>query len=283
MRDYYSAHTLNPPSALEAELIALGLYDYEYKEKTLGSGVITSFIRIKIPIDDSRLPDILGLKQKYQLLGTYYTEFDDDDYADATWLEAEIVSWIGYPKPENSWQEVTYDLTHPDYCRKCGAGFVQINQFRFAKRNERGKTIHFCQPGWVYDALFVRSRVKDELTTQGIKSIDFLPAIEAGSKKSFEDVIQILFGHVMGPALLNTEDFPSEVCTQCQRRKWVPMKRVNRFNRTSFSDQLDMVLTHEWFGSGALAYRKILVSRRFAELLQERRWRGLRLRPIVLE
>lgn len=279
MRDYYYSQILNPDLELEAELLALGLHDYEYKDL----GPLGPIIRLKLPADDFRLPVLLELVQTYSSLDAYYTEFSHDDYADAIWLEADIISWIGYPRPLDSWNEVTYDLDHPDYCSKCRTGFVQNNPFRFPKSHKRGKTISFCNPGWVPDALFVRAAVKRELIAQSIKGIDYLQAIEAGSKKPFEDVIQAIVGHVLEPALLNFEDFPCETCAQCGRRKWLPWRRVNRFKRAAFDDQLDMVLTHEWFGTGGLAFRKILVSRRFAELVQEQRWRGLRLKPIILE
>lgn len=286
MRDYYGIQTINPPPDLEAELISLGLYDYQYQEKGQAFPGKTSplaTLRLNLPVDDPRLPAVLELQQQYRLLGAYFTEFSDDDYAGAAWLEVEITSWIGYPKPENRWKEVTYDLAHSDYCLACGAGFVQANPFRFARTHERGKTVSFCRPGWVYDALFIRAAVQKDLLAEGIQGIHYLPAIEAGSKRAFEDVIQVVFDYVLEPALLNVEDFPFSLCEACGRRKWQPMHRVNRFRRAQFDDRLDMVMTREWFGAGALAFRKILVSRRFAELLQERRWRGLKLRPIILD
>lgn len=283
MRDYFTIQFLNPGLELEAELLARGLSEYEYKDPPSSGGL--SVLRLKLPVDDPHLPVLLDLVEELNIKhwSAYITEFSDDDYADATWLEAEIISWIGYPKPENRWQEVTYDLNHYDFCPRCGAGFTQINPFRFPKSHERGKTIHFCHPGWVPDALFVRERVKRELIAQGIQGVSYRAAIEAGSKKPFEDVIQIMVNHILEEALLNPLDFPSEVCSQCNRQKWLSIPRVNRFKRAAFDDRLDMVLTYEWFGTGALAFRKILVSRRFAELVQEQRWRGLRLRPVILE
>lgn len=281
MRDYFTIQFLDPGLELEAELIARGLSKYEYKDPPPSGGL--SVLWLKIPVDDPHLPVLLELGEQHKHWDAYITEFSDEDYADATWLEAEIVSWIGYPKPENNWREVTYDLNHSDFCPKCGVGFTQVHPFRFSKSHKRGKTIHFCRPGWVPDALFIREGMKKELIAHGIKGVRYLAAIEAGSKKPFEDVIQIMFNQVLEPALLNTTDFPSEACSQCNRQKWLSIPRVNRFKRTAFDDRLDMVLTYEWFGTGALAFRKILVSRRFAELVQEQRWRGLRLRPVILE
>lgn len=286
MRDYYAIQVLNPSPALKADLTALGFHAHEYKEKrveALSSTSLTSTLKFQISIDDQRLPDLIRLNEKYRCLSAYLTEFDENDFAQTTWLEAEITSWIGYPKPENSWQEVTYDLADHEYCRHCGLGRRQVNPFRLARSHPRGKTVSFCAPGWVHDALFITLQVRETLLATGTEGIRFMPAIEAGSKVPFADVIQLLVDQVLEPGLLNGDDFAPEICSYCQRKKYVPYRRVKRYRHDALPDQVDLIMTHEWFGSGGMAFRKILVSRRFAELYREQRWRGLRLSPVVLE
>lgn len=282
MRDYYDLRAFNPSPALEAEFIALGLYDYKYEEKeTTYSRSVT--LKLRIPATDSRLTAALALQEQHRFFGRYITEFDDDDYARAEWLEADIVSWLGYPKPESDWQSVTYDLAHSDYCPRCDVGISQVNPFRLAKSHRRGKTVSFCRPGWVPDALFVTASVRDTLLAEGLKGMKFLAAIEAGSKTPFDDVIQLLCERTLEPGLINGNDFQQEVCSRCGRHKFNLSERVKRFRRDVFDQKLDFAVTGEWFGSGGLACKMLIVSRQFAELYEECRWRGLRLRPIVLE
>jgi hypothetical protein len=42
----------------------------------------------------------------------------------------------------------------------------------------------------------------------------------------------------------------------------------------------DVFQSAEWFGSGACAFRLTLASRRFADLVRERGWKGLEFREV---
>ena len=54
-------------------------------------------------------------------------------------------------------------------------------------------------------------------------------------------------------------------------------------SRNSLARDVDLQLTHEWFGAGsAIAYREILGSNRLARLILDYGWRGVTLKPVQL-
>lgn len=45
---------------------------------------------------------------------------------------------------------------------------------------------------------------------------------------------------------------------------------------------VDFVRTDEWFGSGLIAFREILVSNRVARLILDKGWQGVRMKGVEL-
>ncbi|MDA0244109.1 MAG: hypothetical protein OT477_11890 [Chloroflexi bacterium] len=282
MEDFFSINTIRAPISLEPELIALGL-DYKSKHTRLElHGIISDYHQIstELSISDKRYPVLKELADKYNIKGGYYTKYSKQDYAQAEWLEVAPVSWLGYPKPESTWREVTYESNNPDFCQKCGIGIVQIAPFRFSASHRGGKTISFFHPGWVYDELFVRTNVREVLNKEAITGFDYLPVLQAGSKLPFDDILQIKVNTIM-PASLNPADFKPIQCSVCRRTKYVSSEQAKKARRKAFDGQPDMVKSFEWFGGGHSASKKIFVSQRFAGLIWKNKWRGIKLKPVV--
>jgi hypothetical protein len=55
-----------------------------------------------------------------------------------------------------------------------------------------------------------------------------------------------------------------------------------KFDRSAFEGSPDVVKIAEWFGSGGSAHRLVIVSKRFRQVVNEAKWRGLDLEPIEL-
>jgi hypothetical protein len=54
------------------------------------------------------------------------------------------------------------------------------------------------------------------------------------------------------------------------------------FEQDALVRGVDIMQTHEWFGSGHSAYREILVSSKFARLVLDQGWKGVALKVIEL-
>ena len=60
------------------------------------------------------------------------------------------------------------------------------------------------------------------------------------------------------------------------------MKGKMYIKRDALSTNLDFIKTHEWFGSGLIAFRETLISNRIAQLILDEGWKGVRLKVVEL-
>ena len=98
-----------------------------------------------------------------------------------------------------------------------------------------------------------------------------------------EKISQLFIPGVAGPALLQDDDLERKKCPLCNVIKYYPHKRgVMYLKRDSILPDVDIMNTYEWFGSGHSAYREIIVSNRFARLIIEKGWRGVRMKVVEL-
>jgi hypothetical protein len=58
------------------------------------------------------------------------------------------------------------------------------------------------------------------------------------------------------------------------------MRGVMYLKRDALLPGVDLMQTYEWFGSGHSAYREIIVSNRFARLILEQGWKGVRMKVV---
>ena len=88
---------------------------------------------------------------------------------------------------------------------------------------------------------------------------------------------------VTDPGLVRTEDLPMETCSSCGVTKYYPHKRgVMYLKRGGTVPDVDIMQTHEWFGSRLAAYREILISNKFARLIIDKGWKGVALKVVEL-
>lgn len=312
MKDFHSINTCNKPD-FKAELDSIG-FDYEY-ERVPGIGTSSGYrwVRFDIAEDNPNWPTIEKLLVKYQIRSHLVTRFSKRDFQMAEWFVARGTSWLGYPKPESNYTEITYDTGH--YCWRCGIGLIQDAPFHISSSQPKAKNSSFFSPGWVKDELFVRVEVEKVLREAGVTGIEYLAPLRADTKESFQSITQILVKTILphglivdglrpvtcranneeqtsltnmfkearsGEAAAETDKPKSDTRPYCGQVKYRHPLTVQRYNREVFEDQHDFVKSAEWFGSGAEAHRKILVSRRVYDIIQANKWRGLRFAPIQL-
>jgi hypothetical protein len=198
-------------------------------------------------------------------------------------------------------------------CLRCGIFERQKAPFRFKK--SIGTPAGFTQLTWVYDAFFAPPSVVAEIMKTGITGLSPGPAIFHPSGKECSDRVQLLIPTIIPcveVSLLPTvtcqrdneearavralfakqqtsprKSFSPELEEHFrkQREKLAAIPYCGRVKHhpptliALLPDHLkgspDLFQTEEWFGSGACAFRLTFASERFANLVRERRWKGL--------
>jgi hypothetical protein len=214
------------------------------------------------------------------------------------WYVAMATGHFGYPQPEDEYQHVTYDGSR---CERCAIGGNQVEPFRF-RSEPKAKHSQFLQLNWVFDELFVHPEVVEAFQAYGITGVEFGSVLHHRSGEPIASRMQLHIRTLLPPALLtaglrtvtcrpNNEEshvhifagekrYPPDY-PYCDRVKYHWHAELT-LRSEALSNMPDLVKTSEWFGSGGQAFRAILVSKRAADLINSRRWRGLRLTPVNL-
>jgi hypothetical protein len=210
---------------------------------------------------------------------------------------------FGYPQPEDTYLEGTYDLSAA--CLTCGIGKKLRNPFRFSSE-PKAKHSQFIGLNWVLDEVFVRDVVKVVFEDQGVTGVEFVRPLRHKTGEPLETIYHVRVGTVLPPAL-RTEKLRKEKCEMPHDLDMIKFLTANRsslvkgpfcsatkFNYpqrdeeeivmpiSAFMSAPDLVRMHEWFGSGGYAGRPILISQRVKEIIDRRKWRGLTFSPINL-
>ena len=251
--------------------------------------------------DDPRFVEIKSSVDKFKMLAQVGTIFDKEDFEKANWFHINAGEYQ-YPQPEEDfgYLQTTYNLDN--YCPTCGIGKIQNAPF-YLKQVPKQKNSQFWGLHWVFDVVFVRPETKEVLIREGITGISFLNPRLYKKDLVIEEVSQIMIQSSLPPGLMpynlkdvtckymNEEDVnlsekwqnPKEA-TFCSRHKFnFPMRGGLTFNEKIFDNAPDFVQSYEWFGSGASAIRPIIVSKRFKQVIENNKIRGLKFTPIFHE
>jgi hypothetical protein len=218
-----------------------------------------------------------------------------------SFFELICTSRSGYPQPEDvpAFRKIVY----ANQCPRCGIHDGQIAPFRF-KHSVPAMTPKFSQLNWVFDAFFVHREIATEITNAGITGASFGPAVHHRSGRKLEGLMQLLIPTTISCA--ETSLLPTVTCRPnneeymsmrakyggpeqperepdsrpyCGRVRYHPPTSL-ALRRQTLQDAPDLVQAAEWFGSGGLAYRLTLASEHFVALARERKWKGLKFRPL---
>jgi hypothetical protein len=249
---------------------------------------------LDITEDDPSWPAIAAILAAHgEVSAQYFKVFSKQEENDADWLVACAAGHHGYPQPEDDYFELTYDSTS---CPRCGIKGAQVNPFRF-RAEPKAKHSHFLQLNWIFDELFVRHDAQLGIEGAGIRGIEFVPVVIDKSGEPSRAVRQMKVSYAL-PSSLNVARLQSFKCEPenqvdplprgqslpyCNRVKYLLRTRAQfEFERSAFTRAPDMVKSHEWFGAGATAFRLIIVSQAFRQLMLANKWRGLHFEPIAL-
>lgn len=187
-------------------------------------------------------------------LGMVHAEFSKRELEAAPFLQ--VFAWLNdYPQPSDDcgYRKLTYDLAN--YCSTCGIGKTQIAPFRLKSEPKWGKR-RIMQLNWVFDEFFVHPEVWEQLFRP--VGINCIPVLEHNTGKPLQTVVQLQIDEVATSAL-SMADQPSEMCSICARKKFVPI--TGKFFPPFTSKQSgNLFKTQECFGSGASAWNATVAS-----------------------
>jgi hypothetical protein len=259
-----------------------------YKIKKLGKIGTREYLFIEFIVSEN--DELFRLSQslipKYKVSEQIRVHFDQQDFETSEWFYI-MAGEYQYPMGENvdlDYTEVTYDLSN--YCDKCGMGKTQNNPFRL-KRDFKQRTNQFLGLHYVFGTIFVRPPAKEILNKEGFIGIDYVHPLFVGSKEPIKTVYQMKVDTTLPPGLVQAWHNGGKgyaECPFCQSKKSLyPQRDAIRFNKSIFSNSPDIVQSHEHFGSGSSANRLTLVSKRFYNIVEKYKLKGLTFTPVVLE
>jgi hypothetical protein len=259
--------------AVDPILDAIGI---KYKKWPLPGGFYG--ITFDIAESDHRWEQVAELVKMKGASDIVQTVFSKKELLSAEWVRLIPVFEQGYPQPEETW--VTNPINYEEHCPQCGT-FRQTGSFRLKKEPNLGKK-DFMSLYWTY-ALFCTPRVLSELEAHEIQGYEVWDAIIHKTGTPSEKVSQLFIPHLANPGLVRVENLKRETCSLCHVTKYYPhMRGVMYLKRDALVSDVDIMQTHEWFGSGHAAYREILVSNKLVKLIIDKDWKGVALKVVEL-
>jgi ribosomal protein S27AE len=255
---------------------ALDFLGVKYKKFLLpGEHYVVIF---EIAETDHRWPQVTELIREKNAADLFHTVFTPEEILSAEWIRLIPIFEQGYPQPKETWVE--NPLNYENECPKCGAGFRQKAPFRLAKEPRLGKHDFLCLY-WTY-TVFCTPKVLEALQAHQIRGYEVWEAIIHRINQPSKVVSQLVFPNVAGPGLADVDKLKPDTCPRCGITKYAYHKRgYMHLKREALRSDVDVLLTHEWFGSGGHSgFREILVSNRLARLILEKSWRGVALKPV---
>lgn len=201
------------------------------------------------------------------------TKFSESEIRAAKWLATTSDWHDGYPQPEEDrgYLSETYDLT--DFCWSCGIGLRQKAPFRLVRQPRWGRHA-IVQLNWVFDEYFVKPEAHTQVFEPlGIQTRDVLDV----QGQRLKGVAQLVVDELVS---LDTAELPFSVCSSCGRPKFLPVAR-GLMPRMRSAPVTRIVKSEEWFGSGASAFREVILSQLVIGSIRSHRVRGASFIPLA--
>ncbi len=204
-----------------------------------------------------KLVNYLGLQD--DLIGT---DFTNEEIEKSDFLVFKGAWANGYPQPETNRREL-WGNTFANNCFECGIHVDQIAPWQI-KQPKLGSHRLFML-NWVNDVLFADK----ELYQSFFKSIliEKKEVILYKKNTTIQSVVQLDIPTAMFKLELNNLNFST--CPVCSRIKYTPT--VSGFYTSPKENNLTIVRTQEFFGTGHAAFNKIIVSNEIMQQLIKRK------------
>jgi len=232
----------------------------------------------EISEDDPAWPEIERLLERSHTF--VMTEFSPEEIAEAEWSIVRTRHSIGYFVPKGEWWTPLY---YSGLCRSCGTGWEQIADFRIPREPKLGKSV-FSSFGSGFE-VFAAPVVWETFRREGIRGWETRPLFIARTGQPVKGLQQLVVTEMAEPAvveeLCERQRYSRNECEACGRtwhahytRGMLPLRMA------ALRTDVDLQLTHEWFGNGLTARHEILASRKVVALALRERWRGIEFVPV---
>lgn len=243
-------------------------------------------------------PNFLKTKDdidKFEINPQIVTVYERSDIETAEWFRA-TTGQFQYPQPEDDFNYIKSTFNLDNYCPLCDIGKIQNAPFRL-KTNPKQYNNQFWGLHWEYSAIFVRQLAKNILERENVKGINFSNPILNKTKIPIDGFYQLHIDTTIDKGFdsYNTKTITCKINNEenchtdltlkcCGRIKFHhPMIGGYLFDKNIFNSSFDIVESSEYFGSGGSADKLQIVSRRFKEIVERNKLKGLSFTPIVHE
>jgi hypothetical protein len=274
----YIYHRISFNSSRTPEFLKMLINEgISYRELELPGGG-NSLIIFEITEEDPKWSSISNYINEYGASDVIETFYSNDDIRKAEWLRMWVWFEQGYPQPQSTWP-----LSQQSYQLECSNCIIhqQIDSMRLKKEPHLGKK-SFMGTIWTQE-VFATPEVFSGLEALGAKGYEVWNAVIHKTGQPVENVRQLYVPEVAAPGFLPEDDLVRKTCPQCGRVKYYPHVRgVMQIKKDALPFHSDFALSHEWFGSGYIAWRELLVTNRVAQFIVDRGWQGVRFKVVEL-
>lgn len=241
-------------------------------------GVVVAAVGpVTLEVDESLAswPKLSEWLQRHRVVDFVSTKFTPKELDEARWLALAPEWHCGYPQPDEGnfgYRLATYDVTA--LCDRCGIGMRQIAPFQMKGEPKWGAK-GILQLNWVFDEYFVTPAVWKEVFKP--HQVPCRPVMNTRGE-ALRTVVQLV---VEEECSIDVNGLPFERCSQCDRIKYLPVTR-GPFPGWKGTPGSLMARTRESFGSGAGAFKGVLVAAEIARTLRAKKVRGVSLKPARL-
>jgi hypothetical protein len=207
------------------------------------------------------------------------TYFSEDEILNSEWSRIIVENVKKYPQPEATW--VTNPINYDEFCRNCGT-HVQARPFRIQAETKWG-FFHFFTFFWGH-AIFAQKKVFDTIRRNKLRGVIRMDMLINRTGAPTVDIFQLLPTNITRGGFLAEKNIRATNCKKCGNRKFSYHSRgVMRYKRDPIMKDTDILYTREWFGAGRKdAWREVLISNKFARLIQQEGWKGVRLKAVEI-
>lgn len=207
--------------------------------------------------DDKIYDELKPLFDKWNVMESFGWDFSKSEILSAKYCIIGSIRDYGYPMPDNDMTWVSN--TYKSFCNKCGIHTLQIEDFRVKKVPK----YPIWRLTWVPDELFVRKDLYEKV---------FKPlGIECRNIRNYktneviDSCVQLIIPVINDTIDVSTHE--SQKCPHCGVTKYDA--KLHGFFPLQEEPLPYIYKSKEFFGPGALAYRKIFVSALVRDLMIE--------------
>jgi|WetSurMetagenome_2_1015567.scaffolds.fasta_scaffold206371_2 hypothetical protein len=243
-----------------------------------------NFITFNIFESDPHWNEVINIVKTHKNFAIYddgdifETLFSEEEIRNADWLRFKSTFEQGYPQPKLHWpiKQLSYNLI----CNKC-AIHSQTASMRIIREPNLGRK-SFMSLMWTNEIL-CKPEVLVTFETIGIKGYEVWDVLIHKTSIPSEKIKQIYIPNIATSGFIINNDLKQTVCPICGTIKYYPHEKgVMRLKKEAINPNVDFILTNEWFGSGYIAYREILVSNRVANLFLDKGYLGVRFKVVEI-